>query len=230
MIKAFIQTTVALALLGSLIPVFAKQSSFVSVVRIKDGDGLVVNKNGKEIEVHLVCIDAPEPRQTWGQESTEKLKQFLPPGQKVELRETGKDLYNRTVAELFLNGQSVNLRMVQEGDAVVYPEYLTNCEATKNQYLQAEGYAKIQKLGFWNQESPVMPWDFRRGKRGTQASSSYSPAPATKLPACVTRDCNCNFNDFESYEQAQVVLKAFPGDPFDLDRDNDGKACESLGR
>ncbi|BAZ16798.1 nuclease [Calothrix sp. NIES-4071] len=227
MIKAFIQTTFALALLGSLIPVFAKQSSFVSVVRVKDGDGVVVNKNGKEVEVHLACIDAPEPTQPWGQESTEKLKQLLPPGQKVELRETGKDRYNRTVAELFLNGQSVNLRMVQDGDAVVYPEYLNNCESTKNQYWQAEGYAKIQKSGFWSQENLVMPWDFRRGKRNTQANS-HSPAPVTNLPACVSRDCNCNFNDFESYEQAQVVLKAFPGDPFDLDRNNDGEACESL--
>jgi micrococcal nuclease len=227
MIQAFIRTTVALALLGSLIPVFAKQSSFVSVVRIKDGDGLVVNKNGKEIEVRLACIDAPEPRQPWGQESTEKLKQLLPPGQKVELRETGKDRYNRTVAELFLNGQSVNLRMVQDGDAVVYPEYLNNCESTKNQYLQAEGYAKIQKLGFWGQENLVMPWDFRRGKRNIQANS-HSPAPVTNLPACVNRDCNCD--DFESYEQAQVVLKAFPGDPFDLDRNHDGEACESLRR
>lgn len=216
MIKAFIKTTLVITLLGCLIPVFAKQSSLVSVVRIKDGDGLVVNKNGKEIEVRLACIDAPELRQAWGQESTEKLKQLLPPGQKVELRETGKDRYNRTVAELFLNGQSVNLRMVQGGDAVVYPEYLTNCESTKNLYLQAEGYAKIQKLGFWSQESPVMPWDFRLYKRNTQATSLYSPAPITKLPACVNRDCN--YDDFESYEPAQVVLKAFPGDPFDLDR------------
>ncbi|GJD23925.1 hypothetical protein RIVM261_088810 [Rivularia sp. IAM M-261] len=108
---------------------------------------------------------------------------------------------------------------------MVYPEYLNNCESTKNQYLQAEGYAKIQKLGFWSQEHSVMPWHFRRGKRNTQVNP-YSPAPVTNLPACVNRDCNCS--DFESYEKAQVVLKAFPGDPFDLDRNHDGEACESL--
>lgn len=86
-----------------------------TVNSIKDGDSIWVSKNGKEIEVRLACIDAPEPRQAWGFESTEKLKQLLPPGQKVELRETGKDRYNRTVAELFLNGQSVDLRMVRSG-------------------------------------------------------------------------------------------------------------------
>jgi micrococcal nuclease len=54
--------------------------------------------------------------------------------------------------------------MVQEGHAVVYPQHLNNCAATKNQYLQAQATAKQQRLGFWNQAKPVMHWDFRRSQ------------------------------------------------------------------
>jgi len=74
------------------------------------------------------------------------------------------DASGRTVAEVYRGNQSVNLQMVQEGQAVVYPQHLNNCAATQAQYLQAEAKAKQQRLGFWNQAKPVMPWDFRRSQ------------------------------------------------------------------
>jgi len=75
------------------------------------------------------------------------------------------DDLGRTVAEVYRGNQSVNLQMVKEGQAVVYPQHLNNCTATKDQYLQAEATAKQQRLAFWNQAQPVMPWGFRRRQR-----------------------------------------------------------------
>jgi len=46
------------------------------------------------------------------------------------------------------------------------------------------------------------------------------------LPNCVSSDCNCA--DFASQPDAQRVLDAFDGDPFGLDSDGNGRACESL--
>jgi Excalibur calcium-binding domain len=46
------------------------------------------------------------------------------------------------------------------------------------------------------------------------------------LPACVNDECDCE--DFQNWQEAQTVLDAFVGDPFLLDRDKDGLACESL--
>lgn len=46
------------------------------------------------------------------------------------------------------------------------------------------------------------------------------------LPPCVDDDCNCG--DFREQALAQKVLEAFPDDPFVLDRDANGLACESL--
>lgn len=48
-----------------------------------------------------------------------------------------------------------------------------------------------------------------------------------KLPECTKRDCNCS--DFQTQAEAQKVLEAFADDPYNLDKNNDGKACESLG-
>ena len=113
--------------------------------------------------VRLTCIDAPESAQSpWGQQSTSKLKQLLPPGTAVQVREITRDRYGRTVAELYAGKKSVNLQMIKDGQAVVYRQYLSGCAATKDQYLQAEAQAKKQRLGFWNQQSPIMPWDYRR--------------------------------------------------------------------
>jgi micrococcal nuclease len=69
---------------------------------------LRVRNQGETITVRLGCIDAPETAQKpWGQQSTNRLKQLLPPGQAVRLREMSLDRYGRTVAELFLGNQSV---------------------------------------------------------------------------------------------------------------------------
>ncbi len=46
------------------------------------------------------------------------------------------------------------------------------------------------------------------------------------LPPCVDDDCNCG--NFLAQAQAQAVLDAFSGDPYDLDGDGNGLACEFL--
>ncbi len=145
------------------------QNTSATVISIGDGDTLRVRQLGQVTTIRLGCVDAPERAQSpWGQQSTSRLKQLLPPDTAVQVRKITRDRYSRTVAELYVGKQSVNLQMVQEGQAVVYRQYFSGCAATKDQYLQAEAQAKKQRLGFWNQKSPVMPWDYRQGKRSHQ--------------------------------------------------------------
>ncbi len=149
------------------------QSPSATVVSIGDGDTLRIRQSGQTTTIRLACIDSPERSQTsWGEQSTSRLKQLLPPGKPVQVRKIDRDRYGRTVAELYVGKQSVNLQMIKEGQAVVYRQYLKGCAATKDQYLQAEGQAKKQRLGFWNQQSPVMPWDYRRGKRSSSTQGA----------------------------------------------------------
>ncbi len=217
------------------------QNKLPQVLSIGDGDTLRVRQGGKTTTVRLGCVDAPESTQApWGQQSANRLKQLLPAGQAVQVRSIERDRYGRTVAELFLGNQSVNLMMVKEGQAVVYRDYLSGCADTQDQYLAAEAQAKAQQLSFWNQDNPVMPWDYRQGKRSdNQAPSSASPRPQQptmtsptpttstgNLPACTNSDCDCK--DFKTQAEAQRVLDAFAGDPHKLDGDKDRIACESL--
>ncbi len=207
------------------------QTTPATVVSIGDGDTLRIRQSGQLTTIRLGCIDAPERSQSpWGQQSTSRLKQLLPIGTAVQVREITRDRYGRTVAELYAGKSSVNLRMVQEGQAVVYRQYLSGCTATKDQYLQAEAQAKQKRLGYWNQKSPVMPWDYRRSQRGQPQVSTNPPAktsPETRqLPSCVNSDCNCS--DFKTQAQAQQVVDTLSGDKFRLDGDNNGIACESL--
>lgn len=141
------------------------QNASSTVVSVGDGDTLRIRQAGQVSTIRLACIDAPERAQSpWGQQSTSRLKQLLPSGAVVQVREITRDRYGRTVAELYVGKRSVNLQMIKDGQAAVYRQYLNGCAANKDQYLQAEAQARKQRLGFWNQKSPVMPWDYRRGK------------------------------------------------------------------
>lgn len=207
-----------------------------SVVSTGDGDTLRVNRNGETITVRLACIDAPESSQPYGQEAGQRLAELLPRGETVTLQTVNFDRYGRTVAEVSVGNISVGRRLVTEGYAVVYHQYLSGCPDSADALLTAEGSARASGLNFWSQPDPVMPWDYRRG--GTTATSpTTEPTPqpeepqpesaaTTNLPPCINSDCNCS--DFQTQAQAQAVLNAFPGDPHRLDGDKDSVACESL--
>lgn len=81
-------------------------------------------------------------------------------GSPVSLRVVTTDRYGRVVAEVFKGSTNINLAMVARGGAVVYRDYLGGCD--RNTYLGAEDRARGQGLGFWGQETPVMPWVWRR--------------------------------------------------------------------
>jgi len=51
-------------------------------------------------------------------------------------------------------------------------------------------------------------------------------ATASACGPCAATDCDCA--DFGTHAEAQACFEAHPGDPFNLDGDNDGVACESL--
>ncbi len=129
------------------------QTTSATVVSIGDGDTLRIRQSGQVTTIRLSCVDTPERAQSpWGQQSTSRLKQLLPAGKAVQVREITRDHYGRTVAELYVGKQSINLQMVKDGQAAVYRQYLKGCTATKDQYLQAEAQAKQRRLGFWNQK------------------------------------------------------------------------------
>ncbi len=74
-----------------------------------------------------------------------------------------KDRYGRLIAELFtLDGQSINLLMIQTGNAWWYQKYAPRCEECR----RLEEKARRKELGLWSLPQSIPPWEWRKGVRG----------------------------------------------------------------
>jgi endonuclease YncB( thermonuclease family) len=114
-----------------------------TVMGIGDGGTIRVKENTGQVQaVKLACIN---------QTNTQRLKALLPLGSPVVIRSVEKSDSDRTVGEVYVDNRSVNLRLVEEGNAVVERETLNNCYESKTQYLIAEANAKNKRLGLWQQ-------------------------------------------------------------------------------
>jgi micrococcal nuclease len=208
-----------------------------TIVSVGDGDTIRVRTAEKTLTVRLSCIDSPElKQQPYGQAASNRLKQLLPVGQAVSLKIADTDRYGRSVAKVYTGSTSINLALVQEGQAVVYRQYLGGCPELRDRLLSAEAQAKQQRLGLWAQANLLMPWDFRHlghaakpygGSAGQTLGAKRSHVVSyPKAIAQPAKSHSCK--SFKTQAEAQQIFDRYPGDPFRLDRDRDGKACEKL--
>ena len=133
-----------------------------TVTGISNGETIVVRENtGQATEVRLACISTESGTQPRRNLATQRLKELIPPGSPVVIRIIEKDKSDRasvpeeyrTVGEVYVDNRSLNLRLVEEGYAVVNRESLYNCSESKTQFLVAEANAKNKRLGLWQQSS-----------------------------------------------------------------------------
>jgi len=212
MARKFLLGVVALTALAWPADV-AAQSVNATVVSIGDGDTIRVRQAGKALTVRLACIDAPETAQTpYGQQARKYLQQRLPIGREVSLNIKTTDRYGRSVAEVF-SGVNINLALVEDGQAFVYRQYLSGCDA--KEYLDAEYRASRRRYGVWQVEGGISrPWDFRRGRRSAVIPDGTTPGG---------RRYRCS--EISSHAKAQELLRQ--GHTY-LDGDGNGEACASL--
>ena len=129
-------------------------------LRVVDGD--TIHLNGEKIR--FTGIDTPELKQTCVKEGfTEPCgitaKEILIKkigDNKVECISEGKDRYERTLAECFVNGESLSSYLVRRGYAFAYRRY-------SKKYILDEDYAKANQVGMWSMEFDY-PWDYRKLK------------------------------------------------------------------
>jgi len=131
------------------------------VVRVFDGDSLVVASGTERIEVRLFGIDAPERTQPYSARARRFCgEQAL--GRDVRLLPHGEDAYHRTLAEVILpDGRSLNRELVRAGLAWWYRRYVP--DDTELEAL--ERAARTARRGLWADTAPVAPWDFRAAQR-----------------------------------------------------------------
>jgi micrococcal nuclease len=127
---------------------------YYDVVRVVDGDTIIINFNGKEERVRMIGIDTPEtvhptkPVEQFGPEASEYTKRRLE-GKKagMELDVQERDQYGRLLAYVWVDGVMINNELLEEGLAVVstYPPNVKYVEL----FRQTEKKAKEEKKNIW---------------------------------------------------------------------------------
>ena len=132
-------------------------TSFADNLRVVDGDTIVLNGE----KIRFSGIDTPELKQTCmnGDEKvfcgkTAKMLLIKKIGNEMpECIREGKDVYKRTLAECFVNGESLSVFLVRSGYAFAYRKY-------SKKFIEDEEFAKKNNAGMWLMEFEF-PWDFR---------------------------------------------------------------------
>ena len=140
-------------------PVLANAGQY-QVVRVVDGDTIVIRYNGKNEKVRLLCVNTPESVHP-------DKKQNIPMG-KVASRYTQKKLldeydryidlefeidqirgnYGRLLAYVFVNGKNLNIDLVRQGLSPYYTKY-GRSQKYNAEFRAAERQARKEKLNIW---------------------------------------------------------------------------------
>ena len=170
----------SLAGCGSTEPADAGTSS---LVRVTDGDTLVVRRDGKKDRVRLVGIDTPEVRTSYtdeecfGPQASARMRQLVAPGDAVRLEtdptQNERDRTGRLLAYVYRAGEtrSLNERMVAEGFARTYV-FRGHPFVRTALFTDLERHARQAHRGMWG------------------ACAGQNPPPPAPAPARAgSRDC-----------------------------------------
>ena len=137
------------------------------VVRVIDGDTLVVLVDKEQIKVRLEGIDCPESGQPYGTKAKQGLSELVF-SKDVRIKSSGEDRYGRTLGRVFVDvGRTetdsdiqaeidVSQFLVARGLAWHYKRY-----SDDKQLAQAEEASRREKRGLWADAKPVPPWEWR---------------------------------------------------------------------
>jgi endonuclease YncB( thermonuclease family) len=140
----------------------------VKVLQVIDGDTVAAIAYGKPVKIRLDSIDCPEDGQEWGDVATYGLIKLIG-GREVFVETHGLDHHGRTLGTLFIwnsdkqEWMNVNERMVTLGHAWVMRLYYKHLPKSRQVKLnQLENWAKSKRIGLWQNDNPIPPWQWRK--------------------------------------------------------------------
>ena len=131
-----------------------------SVIRVVDGDTLLVWVGGKRERVRLIGIDSPEsvkpesPVECYGEEAKDYLKSLLPTSTRIFLKydetQGKRDRFGRILAYMFTeDGKNIAEEILRNGYAREYNYQKENPYLLHNRFLRDEQEAKAKQKGLW---------------------------------------------------------------------------------
>tara|TARA_B100000401_G_scaffold374604_1_gene274332 strand:- start:191 stop:625 length:435 start_codon:yes stop_codon:yes gene_type:complete len=130
------------------------------VLRVIDGDSIVVKNEDGKFPIRIKYVDAPEIKQRHGKESKDFLSKLIY-GKSVFISSPYKDRYSRYLSDVYIYDNDIaiyiNAKLIKSGNAWVYKSYRSN------EYLMnLENFAKNKSKGLWSNKKPTKPWVFRK--------------------------------------------------------------------
>ena len=118
-----------------------------TVVRILDGDSLVVAVEGEQVEVRLLGLNAPEGSECHGDTAKEALEDLLASGTvNLVADDEDQDQFNRLLRYLYASSTDVNLELIRNGHANV----VQGDHARSDEFAAATDSAADAELGMWS--------------------------------------------------------------------------------
>ena len=156
----FLNKRKVIFLISILVIIFFFIFNYFKSQEIKIVDGDTIHLNGKKIR--FTGIDTPELKQTCVKEgavnpcgvTAKKILIQKIGDNNVTCMTKGKDRYKRTLAECFVNNESLSSYLVRRGYAFAYRKY-------SKKFIKDEDYARIKKIGMWSMKFEY-PWDYRK--------------------------------------------------------------------
>ena len=156
----FLNKTKLFLVISICLIIFFLTYNDVKSYEIKIIDGDTIHLNGEKIR--FTGIDTPELKQTCNKNNeiilcgiqARKLLIEKIGKNKIECIREGKDQYNRTLAECFVNDLSLSTYLVRKGYAFAYRKYSTK-------FIVDEDYARVNNLGMWSMKFEY-PCDYRK--------------------------------------------------------------------
>ena len=156
----FLNKRKVIFLISIFLLVFLLTINDIKSQELKIVDGDTIHLDGEKIR--FTGIDTPELKQTCikngiknfcGVTAREILIEKIADN-KVECISEGKDQYKRTLAECFVNNESLSSYLVRSGYAFAYRRY-------SKKFIVDEDYAKEKQAGMWAMTFEY-PWDYRK--------------------------------------------------------------------
>ena len=139
----------------------------VKVLKVYDGDTVLVKYRGNKMRIRLSKIDAPEMGQPFlgggdaGLYAKKCLEKLMPKNGLMTLKIHGTDMYGRTLGDL----DDLNFQLIQEGCSSLYPYASFESEGEKFRYLRALREARSLRKGVWNLSGYLQPKIWRKTKK-----------------------------------------------------------------
>jgi len=138
------------------------------VLRVVDGDSLILDVRGSQYRVELADIDAPELNQPWGQEAAQWLQRRLT-GSFVVVNWVDSTVDGRVRGSLTFKNGDPGTDLLHSGLAWCTIGPVTRTPYEQNHpYRDAEAAARLARRGLWSDDHAIPPWEWRR--QGLQPS------------------------------------------------------------